>query len=359
MRERKKAELLKTLRGALVVHSAVRGGAEKYLAELYGQPGFSGRLFGSMPDWPSQADLQLGPKWSGGRTVIEGKLRLPGERRRLLQALEPSEFDFAHMQFKREQIGFTKPLSRRMPVVWTEHGVMAPKMRTLIGRDYAKAADSAALVICVSEEVAERVAEMNPRAKVEVIENAVDTTKHTVPSADERRAAREALGIPDDRKLAIWVGRMDEHKRPGLAAEIGRGWDGDLLIAGDGALRSTIVDADGVRAVGHVDPGPLYAAADVVLMTSDGVGEGLPYVMLEAAAHGLPVVVSREVPLFARVASESGGVAVADDGPGSWHDGLNTAVAEPDRRDTARSWALDHDLTVWERRHHEAIERVL
>jgi glycosyltransferase involved in cell wall biosynthesis len=69
-----------------------------------------------------------------------------------------------------------------------------------------------------------------------------------------------------------------------------------LLLAGDGPLQpklerlaATLGIADRVEFLGHVeDPGPLYAMARLTVLASRF--EGFPNVLIEALAHGCPVV---------------------------------------------------------------------
>lgn len=344
---------------AVVAQSTVRGGAEAYLRMLYADLGIRSVLYGHIPGWVGErVELRLSPKW-GRRTLVSGLSRLGGERNRLVEALASSGASFAHMQFKREQIGFSRAISRQMPVFWTEHGRMTKQMRLVLGREYAQAADSVAAVICVSREVAEDIASLNPAVRTEVIENPVDTTLHNVPTADERSAARAALSVRTDRPLAIWVGRLDEGKRPRLAAEIAAGWNGEILLAGDGPLQAQLHPNEGLRILGRMDPAILYQAADVLLFTSSGAGEGYPLVLLEAAAYGVPAVVSGAVPTFARIAGESGGIAVTEASLDEWRSALGQVISNVSRRRDARRWAESHDLKTWLDRHRRLFAEVL
>ncbi|QPE05323.1 glycosyltransferase family 4 protein [Microbacterium schleiferi] len=342
---------------AVVAQSSVDGGAEKYLRMLYGDGGIPGTLFGSIPRWAApQVDVDLGPKW-GSRTLFTGLAKLRSEQERLDTAVGLRDHSLAHVQFKREQIGFTRQLAQDMPVLWTEHGVFNGRMRFALGNAYRRASREATAIICVSEEAAASLTgTVYDRRRIVVIENPVDTSSITPPNPDIKAEARDRLGVNPDGPLAIWVGRLDKGKRPELAMRIGREWRGQLLIAGEGPLRAALRDGEGVRILGFMDPTDLYQAADVLLMTSDGSGEGLPNnVLLEAAAHGVPAVVDGSVAAFRRVVKQSGGLPVH----GDWIAGLDLAVSERERRQVAREWAEAHDLTTWRIRHREVFEAAL
>jgi glycosyltransferase involved in cell wall biosynthesis len=115
-----------------------------------------------------------------------------------------------------------------------------------------------------------------------------------------RAAARTRFELAPDDFVVLFVGRMDVRKRLGdaIAATAKLGSHAVLLVAGDGAeaarWRSEAARA-GVRAVwagflNQRELGPVYAAADCLVLPSDRESWGL--VVNEALATGLPVVVS-------------------------------------------------------------------
>jgi glycosyltransferase involved in cell wall biosynthesis len=99
----------------------------------------------------------------------------------------------------------------------------------------------------------------------------------------------------------LTVGRLVEQKNHRLLLEAfaQHAWPRDTLtIAGDGPLRARLIDearalgiAERVRFAGHVaDVRALYHEADVFVLSSDY--EGVPAVLLEALAAGLPLAVT-------------------------------------------------------------------
>lgn len=138
-----------------------------------------------------------------------------------------------------------------------------------------------------------------PRRKISFVPNGIDTSRFQ--ARPERRAAvRRELGV-GDRFVWLAVGRLEEQKdHPNMLralAEAGwQGHDGRLLIVGEGpdepavrALAGRLGVLDQVSFLGvRRDVPDLMNAADAYLMSS--AWEGMPLVLLEAAASGLPIV---------------------------------------------------------------------
>jgi glycosyltransferase involved in cell wall biosynthesis len=135
--------------------------------------------------------------------------------------------------------------------------------------------------------------------RCEVVQNGVEWQEKLSAKEGVRRRAR--LGLSPDDVVLMAAGRLDANKNPLLLVEAfgrlkGEFPNGMLAFLGDGPLRSEIrerAEALGVtRSVlvpGSV-PGAarLMAAADVVALTS--WTEGMPNVLMEASAAGVPVV---------------------------------------------------------------------
>ena len=129
----------------------------------------------------------------------------------------------------------------------------------------------------------------------------VDESRSTVivPAAPliEPRNKYEAcrqLGVPSNRPLVGFVGRLTAIKRPDrfLALAATR-TDAHFVFVGDGPLRDAV--ANQARALPNVtlvgwqeDLSVVYGALDVVVLTSDN--EGIPLSLLEAASAGVAIV---------------------------------------------------------------------
>lgn len=162
-------------------------------------------------------------------------------------------------------------------------------------------------VICVScpeEERQFRRLYGDPAGRIEVVPPAVE---HAFFAPGDRRGARGAVGLPEDRPIVLFVGRIQPLKGPDVAvAAMAHVPDALLVVVGgasglDGAAEMArierLVDELGLAdRVQFVAPRPhhilssYYRAADVVVVPSRSESFGL--VALEAAACGIPVVAS-------------------------------------------------------------------
>ncbi len=137
----------------------------------------------------------------------------------------------------------------------------------------------------------------NP-AKLRVIENGIDVDRFDT-SPDARRAAREALGLPQDAFVIGAVGRLSPEKEfPWLVRTSAPllGPDVRLVIVGGGAQEAAVRAQVSQHQVepfvllpGARNDVPRYVAAMDVFALSSSM-EGLPLAVLEAMAAGLPVV---------------------------------------------------------------------
>ena len=166
----------------------------------------------------------------------------------------------------------------------------------LIDRSLAR---RTALVVANARAVADFcVSEGIPESKICVIPNGFDFESFRPLS---RSSARETLSIPESAKAVAFVGRLEKQKGVSVLLEAARYLnelpDFLLLIIGEGpeeqSLKEQAEDArllkESVRFVGSLeDAASILPAFDVVVLPS--LWEGLPNVLIEAMASGVPVV---------------------------------------------------------------------
>jgi glycosyltransferase involved in cell wall biosynthesis len=186
----------------------------------------------------------------------------------------------------------------RVPSVYTPHGWafqmrVTPPLRAayaLAERQFAHRYHAAVVSVSASGRTTAERWRVAPRGRIEVIRTGLPD--RVAPATRVR--ARHELGVRDDVVLAAWVGRIGAPKRPRDLAPIARRLAGTVqIVALCEGLHGTSLAAD-LRSAGvllvdpRVEPATVYAAADMVLHTSDW--EGCPLVVLEAMSAKLPVV---------------------------------------------------------------------
>ncbi|WP_404954124.1 glycosyltransferase [Streptomyces sp. 147326] len=120
----------------------------------------------------------------------------------------------------------------------------------------------------------------------------------TPAAAPGRSQARKQLGLPEDSLVVAYVGRVTRIKRPdrflSVAREVRHAFPAArFLVCGDGDLRGDLEAAGDLRDSLHLlgwraDVETVYAASDMVLLTSDN--EGMPVSLIEAGLAGVPAV---------------------------------------------------------------------
>ncbi len=145
--------------------------------------------------------------------------------------------------------------------------------------------------------------------RIHHLPNGVDTNRFSPVSAANRAATRAATGLPLDRRIVLYVGVLDQRKNILWLAEqwvANRGFDtGALLLAVGpqarddpaGELRQRLADLAKAHPAHfmlhdfHADVAAYYRSANLLILPS--AREGLPNVVLEAMASGLPCVAAR------------------------------------------------------------------
>jgi glycosyltransferase involved in cell wall biosynthesis len=186
----------------------------------------------------------------------------------------------------------------------------------------------------IAASIATELAAVQPAPRIVAVPNSIDVERFTPGNRDE---ARRRLGMPTPRVVLLMMANLAPHKgqqtalralqlvtRAGIDAECWMaGEDRDPGRPHEGELRrlaDALEIASRVRFLGFRADGPdLLRSADVLLLPS--THEGLPLIVLEAQAAGVPVIGST-IPGVAEViedghtgclvpAADAGGYALA------------------------------------------------
>jgi glycosyltransferase involved in cell wall biosynthesis len=280
--------------------------------------------------------------------ISEKEHSFPGLIRQVRRLLKNRDIQVIHAhRYKESLAAVLAARSRRLRLVITVHGLQPPGQLTakdflLNWVSFFAARLAGARFVGVSEELANRIAARLGRKCVVHIPNPMPA----VSALGDGPSLRSRLGWDPDRAVVGFVGRLEHVKGPDCFIDLAtrcRGSAGFVLVGGgklEGELLARVASdglSDRVALLGETADATAYLREfDVLVLPSRH--EGLPLVLLEAAACEVPVV-----------AFDVGGVAEVVDGssaarlikPGDV-DGLREAVEallkdrEGSRREAAR-----------------------
>ena len=254
------------------------------------------------------------------RTPDMSDVRAIGRLRRLLAA---HRFDVVHgHSSKAGALVRIACAGCRVPTLYTPHAFVTldPELGRVARLSYGAAERILSWltdrVICVSaEERAHALTLGIAEHRLAVIPNGLAPLRPA-----DRRAARSALGLSEAAVCVGFVGRLSPQKAVArLVAAFARacpaGSPGRLVIVGEGPDRAALerlADAAGARDrvtfAGHGDGSTLMAGFDFFVLPS--LYEAFPYVLLEAAARGLPIVATEVGGVSAVVRANENGFIV-------------------------------------------------
>lgn len=191
-------------------------------------------------------------------------------------------------------------LLRKNRIILTLHGAHIENVRLKKGRIAALLYDFIQKIALKRADAVISVSERHMNYFLGKYPGLKDKTVVIPPGVDpifrpaDRVAARQKLGLPEDGKLLVFIGRLEREKRVDILIEKSpRGKGYTLLIVGEGRARKCLMkSARGYEqviftgAVAHNKVPDLINCADVVVLMSSH--EGMPTVILESLACGVP-----------------------------------------------------------------------
>jgi glycosyltransferase involved in cell wall biosynthesis len=136
--------------------------------------------------------------------------------------------------------------------------------------------------------------------RIEMIPQPIDQTQFFPPTNSEKEQLKKELDLEKSKKVILFVGRLTKLKGAEILLQIipkvlSKRNDIIFCLVGEGPYhdRFQSLDQNNVRVVdkvNHEKIDPYYKAADLLILPS--LSEGLPNVILEALACGVPVAAS-------------------------------------------------------------------
>lgn len=290
----------------LHVSQPAEAGVAKYVAELARYQAAAGwSVSVACPRGETQLQplsdrvTAAGASWCRWEATREPGAAIASECRRLRSIVRTIEPDIVHLHSAKAALAGRLVLRGARPTIvqphaWSFHAASGATARAArVWERFATRWTDA--VVCVSASERAEGERVGIRAHYVVIPNGVDLEQLQLLSAADRAAARGRLGI-GAAPLAVCIGRLSHQKGQDTLLDV---WqrvradvpDAVVALVGTGpdeeALRAR--DTPGALFAGATPtPRDWYAAADVIVLPSRW--EGMPFVLLEALAHGRSAV---------------------------------------------------------------------
>ena len=228
------------------------------------------------------------------------------------------------------------------------HGYFSPGVTRAVVLTERALASRTTAIVTVGRQVRDELlsAHIGRLSQYDVISPGVEITAPL-----DRATARLRLGLPSDGVVVAFVGRLAGVKRPDrfarVAARVAAERDDvHFVVAGDGVGLGDLRSAAAVAPLTgrmtllgwRADVTDVYAACDLVLLTSDN--EGMPLSLVEAAAAGRPAVATR-VGSASEVVVDGRTGLVCGTEEGALARAVLALSADPDMRETMGMAALD------------------
>ena len=331
-----------------LIPSLVQGGAERQILELIAR--LPERFEPVLALWHDQIHYRDNLPAGQPRYILGTKRMTWRVFWRLVQILREERPAIVHCFLNEANFwGRLAALRARVPVILSSCRARMIELRYLVFERWLS--ERAQLVLVNSLGIRDELVKLGRvrPERIRVIHNFVDLDRFRIPTPEERRAARARHGLSDETRVLVMPGRLSVQKHQigflralSLLAKSGR-LPADVVVLMPGRRSPIWVD----RIIAHLaarpelrsvvrltgtenNMGELYWASDLLVLSS--LWEGLPNVVLEACASGLPAVVSHAANLDGIVAPGETGWEVPTGRSRPLADALADALALPRER---------------------------
>jgi glycosyltransferase involved in cell wall biosynthesis len=276
------------------------------------------------------------------RNIHPGDIAALRAIRGYLRACGPFDVIHGHSS-KGGALARLAAVATRVPAFYTLHGLIMTdpaqaRWKRLLYRSIERGLSLLSdRIITVSPETERAAVSLGlGRGRVIMVPNGIGPMAVT-----PRAEARKALGVSDDIMVIGFVGRLVNQKAPELLVEAAARTAQilprtRLAIVGSGPLESSLRElagrlgvCDRILWLGQRDAKTVLAGFDVFAMSSRY--EGLPYVLLEAMAAGLPVVATKSSGGELLIQPGVNGTLVPSDDPAALAEALTSLLRVPER----------------------------
>jgi glycosyltransferase involved in cell wall biosynthesis len=305
------------------------------------------------------------------------RLRIIRCLRMMRSILTNDSFDLVHAHgYFADIVSIPVAKALSVPVVSTCHGFISNDLKlrayNSLDRFILRFADK---VIAVSDEIKQQLVRSGIEGRrIEVLLNAVHAHPRGEQASAHRAAKRKFLNVRDSEWIVGYIGRLSPEKGVKNLIRAGSmlvesGAPLKIVIIGDGPELpelTALVDQCGLASrvifVGfQSDTSSWMPALDVLCLPS--FTEGTPMSLLEAMAHGLPVVASAVGGIPSIIQSGHNGILVSPNQPEELSQALARLFEDDSLRKRVSEGALktiekDHNIDQWTRRIEDQYERL-
>ena len=198
------------------------------------------------------------------------------------------------------------------------------------------------IIIAPTAKMKQVLEDYGVKNNIEIVPSGISLQQHQGRmTGDEREQMRQVLGIPQEHRVVLNLGRLGTEKNLDevvrlFALQLQRQSNLTLLIVGDGPAREKLCQqakelgiSDHVIFTGMVEPDQVqkyYQLGDVFVSASTSETQGLTYI--EAAANGLPLVCREDPCLEGVIAPGENGYTY--NSPDEFLDEMDKVLEDPD-----------------------------